>query len=295
MYDIQSYHQAASVADAVAALVRDPEAMPIAGGTDVLIQTREGRHAGCHLVSIHGLPELREIRREADGTLVIGSGCTFSQIHASPVLRPRVPMLCDAVDQVGSPQIRNMGTIGGNVCNGVTSADSAPSLLALEAQLELTGPEGVRRVPILEWYTGPGRTVRRREEILTALRIAPEQYEGWYGRYLKYGKREAMEISTLGCAVRVKLSPDRQRVEALRIAYGVAAPTPVRCPESEALAVGRPLDEALVKELGQHVLTALQPRDSWRASKAFRFQIARELCRRAFRQAVIDAGGAIHA
>ena len=295
MYDMEQYYQATSVADAIAALGADPAAMPIAGGTDVLIQTREGRHAGCRLVSLHGLPELREIRMEEDGTLVIGSGCTFSEITASPLLQSRAGLLCRAVDQVGSPQIRNMGTLGGNVCNGVTSADSAPSLLVLNAALELQGPEGVRRVPIGQWYTGPGRTVRAHEEVLTAVRIARENYEGFSGCYLKYGKREAMEISTLGCAVLVKLTADRRAVEELRVAFGVAGPTPVRCPATEALAAGRVLDEALVREIGHSVLTEIHPRDSWRASRAFRLQIAKELSRRAFRQAVQDAGGEIHA
>ena len=295
MYDIEQYYQAQSVADAVAALGRDPAAMPIAGGTDVLIQTREGRHAGCHLVSLHGLGELQDIRWEADGALVIGSGCTFSQITRSPLLQGRVDMLCQAVDQVGSPQIRNMGTLGGNVCNGVTSADSAPSLMAYEAELELQGPQGARRVPIGQWYTGPGKTVRGHEEVLTAVRISPQNYEGFSGCYLKYGKREAMEISTLGCAVLVKLTADRRAVEELRVAFGVAGPTPVRCPATEALAAGRVLDEALVREIGHSVLTEIHPRDSWRASRAFRLQIAKELSRRAFRQAVQDAGGEIHA
>ena len=295
MYDMEQYYQATSVADAIAALGADPAAMPIAGGTDVLIQTQEGRHAGCHLVSLHGLSELSAIREEEDGTLVIGSGCTFSEITNSPLLRPHINMLCQAVDQVGSPQIRNMGTIGGNVCNGVTSADSAPSLMALNAVLEVQGPNGKRLIPIGEWYAGPGKTVRQHDEVLTAVRIARENYEGFGGHYIKYGKREAMEISTLGCAVQVKLSADKRTVEDLRIAFGVAAPTPVRCPKTEAMAVGRTVDEALVKELGQSVLTEINPRDSWRASKAFRLQIAKEICRRAFRQAVAFAGGEIHA
>ena len=295
MYDIERFYQAQNVADASAALARDPEALLIAGGTDVLIQTREGRHAGCHLVSIHGLPELTGIHMEDDGTLVIASGSTFSEITNSPLLRPRIGLLCQAVDQVGSPQIRNMGTLGGNVANGVTSADSAPSLLALNAVVEVRSVGGVRRIPLSEWYTGPGRTVRAHDEVVTALRIARQDYEGYYGHYIKYGKRNAMEISTLGCAVLLKLTADKAAVADLRIAFGVAAPTPIRCPRAEAMAVGRTLDAALVHDLGLAILEEIRPRDSWRASKAFREQIAKELCRRAFAQAVEFAGGVIHA
>lgn len=291
MYDIATYVQAGCVAEAVAALAADPSAMPIAGGTDVLIQTREGRHAGCSLVSLHGLEELRTIRMEEDGTLVIGSGCTFSEITASALLQSTVPILCWAVDQVGSPQIRNMGTIGGNVCNGVTSADSACSLMVLNAVMELQGPGGRRQVPIAQWYTGPGKTVRRREEVLAGIRIAKADYEKFGGHYIKYGKREAMEISTLGCAVSVKLDAGKKTVDDLRIAFGVAAPTPIRCPRTEALAKGRTADAALAREIGHSVLTEINPRDSWRASRAFRLQIAKEISRRAFLQAVQFAGG----
>ena len=295
MYDIERYYQAASAADAAEALRRDPDAIPIAGGTDVLIQIREGRHAGCSLVSLHGIEALREIRVENDGAVVIGSGCVFSEIERSALLRPRVGMLCGAVSQVGGPQIRNMGTIGGNVCNGVTSADSAPSLMALNAVLELLSPDGIRYVPIGEWYAGPGRTVRRHDEILTAVRIARQDYDGFGGHYIKYGKREAMEISTLGCAVSVKLAEDKKHISDIRIAFDVAAPTPVRCPETEKLAAGRRTDEELVREVGKSVLNEINPRDSWRASKAFRLQIAKEISRRALRRAVSLAGGEIYA
>lgn len=295
MYDIERYYQASSVADAVAALSRDPEAIPVAGGTDVLIQTREGRHAGCHLVSLHGLEELCNIHIEEDGTLVIGSGCTFSEITNSPLLRPHINILCQAVDQVGSPQIRNMGTIGGNVSNGVTSADSAPSLMVLNAVMELQGPDGTRLVPIAQWYAGPGKTVRQHDEVLTSVRISKENYQGFGGHYIKYGKREAMEISTLGCAALVKLSDDLRSVADIRLAFGVAAPNPIRCPKTEAMATGRHLDSSLVREIGQSVLTEINPRDSWRASKDFRLQIAKEISRRAFQQAISFAGGEIDA
>ena len=295
MYDIGKFYQAADVEDAVRALVEDPEAVVISGGSDVLIKIREGKLAGCSLVSIHGIKELEGIRMEEDGTIVIGPATTFSHITNNDIIQKHIPMLGDAVDMAGGPQLRNIGTIGGNVCNGVTSADSAPSLMALNAVMELQGPDGKRRVPISEWYAGPGRTVRQHDEVLTAVRIAPENYQGYSGHYIKYGKREAMEISTLGCAVNLKLSADQTTVEDIRIAFGVAAPTPVRCPKTEALVTGRALSAELVKELGESVLTEINPRDSWRASRAFRLQIAREISRRAFLQAVQFAGGDIHA
>lgn len=290
MYDIEGIYQAASVQDAIAALVQQPDAVVISGGSDVLIKIREGKLAGCRLVSIHNIPELKKIYQEADGTIVVGPGAAFSHITNNPLIQACIPVLGEAVDMVGGPQIRNIGTIGGNVCNGATSADSASTLFTLQAMLELTGPDGVRQVPIDEFYTGPGRTVRRREEILTAIRIAEKDYKGFFGKYIKYGKRNAMEIATLGCAVHVKLTKDNKCVEELRIAYGVAAPTPIRCKETEQKAAGMQVGPELIEMVGKCVLEEVNPRSSWRASKEFRMQLVEEMAKRALTQALVRAG-----
>lgn len=295
MYDIEKYYQADSIADAIRALEEDPEAIVISGGSDVLVQIREGRLAGCGLVSIHGIPELEGIGMEGDGTIVIRPATTFSHITNHPLIQQHIPILGNAVDQVGSPQVRNTGTIGGNVCNGVTSADSASSLFALNAVLELTGSSGSRRVPIEEFYTGAGKTVREHAELLTAIRIDRENYDGWYGHYIKYGKRNAMEIATLGCAVLVKLTEDRKHLADVRIAYGVAGPVPMRCHKTEETVRGRALDGTLPETLGKGVLEEVHPRSSWRASKEFRLQLVEELVKRAFTQAAAFGGGEIHA
>lgn len=291
MYDIGKFYQAADVEDAVRALVEDPEAVVISGGSDVLIKIREGKLAGCSLVSIHGIKELEGIRMEEDGTIVIGPATTFSHITNNDIIQKHIPMLGDAVDMAGGPQLRNIGTIGGNVCNGVTSADSASSLCCLDAVLVLKGPDGVREVPISQWYTGPGRTVRNHDEVLTAIRIKKENYQGYGGQYIKYGKRNAMEIATLGCAVSVKLTEDKKHIQDLRLAYGVAAPTPIRCHTTEEAVKGMETGEALAQAVGKCALEEVNPRSSWRASREFRLQLVEELGRRAVKQAVINAGG----
>ena len=291
MYDIGKFYQAADVQDAVRALVEDPEAVVISGGSDVLIKIREGKLAGCSLVSIHGIKELEGIRMEEDGTIVIGPATTFSHITNNDIIQKHIPMLGDAVDMAGGPQLRNIGTIGGNVCNGVTSADSASSLCCLAADLVLKGPDGVREVPISQWYTGPGRTVRNHDEVLTAIRIKKENYQGYGGHYIKYGKRSAMEIATLGCAVSVKLTEDKKHIQDLRLAYGVAAPTPIRCHTTEEAVKGMETGEALAQAVGKGALEEVNPRSSWRASREFRLQLVEELGRRAVKQAVINAGG----
>lgn len=291
MYDVQSFYRASDVPDAIRALCEDERATLIAGGTDVLVNNREGKRAGVPLVSIQGMPELTGIRMEEDGTLVIGAATCFTDITGDPLVQRHAPMLGLAADEVGSPQIRNVATIGGNLCNGVTSADSAPSLLALDAVLRLRGAAGTRDVPIREFYAGAGRTVRAHDEVLCEIRIARECYEGVGGCYLKYGKRRAMEISTLGCAVTVRLSPDRKEIERVRIAYGVAAPTPIRCEEAERGALHMPPDRRTIEETARAAVAGITPRTSWRASKEFRLHLAQELLRRAMAQAIEQAGG----
>ena len=167
MYDMKALHEAKSVADAVRLLQEYPQAQIIAGGSDVLVQMREGKRAGAELVSIYGLDELRGVTMEEDGTIRIGSLTSFSHITKDPIIQKYLSVLGEAVDMVGGPQIRNIGTIGGNTCNGVTSADSASTLFAWDAVIELTGPEGIRRVPIKDFYIKAGKVDLRPGEIQT--------------------------------------------------------------------------------------------------------------------------------
>lgn len=291
MYDIEKFYQATDVKSAICALKKDPQAVVISGGSDVLIKIREGKLAGCSLVSIHGLRELEGVTMEEDGTIVIGPATTFSHVTGSDIVCKNIPMLGDAVDQAGGPQLRNIGTVGGNLCNGVTSADSAPSFCCLDAVLLLQGSEGVRSVPIREWYEGPGKTVRKHDELLTAIRIGREAYQGFGGHYIKYGKRNAMEIATMSCAATVKPSQDGRRVKELRISFGVAAPTPIRCLKTEERVRGMEVGEGLLTAVGTGVLEEVNPRTSWRASKEFRLQLIGEMAKRAVKQAFINAGG----
>lgn len=296
MFDIKSFYEAKSVADAVNALVKDPDAEIISGGTDVLIRVREGKDAGRSVVSIHNLQELKGVKLLENGDLWIGAGTAFSHITNDPLIQKYIPMLGEAVDMVGGPQIRNTGTIGGNICNGATSADSASTMWTLEADVVLEGPEGERRVPVCEFYTGPGRTVRERTEVCKYFLIRRESFEGWAGHYIKYGKRKAMEIATLGCAVRVKLSADKTRVEDVRLGYGVAGPTPLRCRKAEEGLKGCLVtDREAVARFAKAALDEVNPRSSWRASKEFRLQLIEELAKRAFDEAVRIAGGEVNA
>ena len=291
MYDIKALYEAESVQHACALLLAHPEAKVLAGGSDVLIQIREGKLAGATLVSIYGLDELRGVAMEADGTIRIGALTSFSHITRSPVIEEHIAVLGEAVDMVGGPQIRNIGTIGGNTCNGVTSADSGSTLVAYDAVVELTGALGVRRVPIRDFYIKAGKVDLRHGEIETAILIPKECYEGYKGHYIKYAMRNAMDIATCGCSANVKLSGDKKTILSARLAYGVAGPVPLRAAAAEELAAGQPVSLELADRFAQAVKEDINPRDSWRAAKDFRMHIAVESARRAFIEAVKLAGG----
>ena len=293
MYDMKALYEAENVEDAIRLLQEHPEAQIIAGGSDVLVQMREGKRAGKELVSIYMIDEMRGVSYEEDGAIRIGSLTSFSHITKDPIIQKHINVLGEAVDMVGGPQIRNIGTIGGNTCNGVTSADSASTLHAWDAVVEITGPEGVRRIPIKDFYIKAGGVDLKPAEIQTAIIIPKESYEGYYGHYIKYAMRNAMDIATTGCSVNVKLSEDKKTIEDVRIAYGVAGPVPMRAPSAEQVAKGKPVTKEVVKEFAKAVLEDINPRDSWRAAKDFRQHIAVVLAKRALTESIRLAGGEI--
>jgi xanthine dehydrogenase FAD-binding subunit len=293
MYDIESLYEATSVDDACRALAEDPKAIVIAGGTDVLVKVRGGKLAGAHLVSIHGLnDELDGVRLADDGTVEIGPITWFHHVTTSPVIQTTVPTLGEACDTPGGPQLRVSGTIGGNVCNAATSADSASTLFAYGALLDVVSARGKRTIPIEEWYAGPGRSTKERDEVLVKIRIPRDHYEGFTGHYFKYGKRRALEIATMGCCCLVKLGADKSTIDDIRLAFGVAAPTPIRATNAEDAVRGLPVSEA-VEKIGELAQADTHPRDSWRASKAFRLQLIGEMSRRSLVEAARKGGADI--
>lgn len=293
MYDIEALYEPNSVEHAISLLREHPEALVLAGGSDILVKIREGKLAGCTLVSIQKLDELRGVSMDQDGTLRIRPLTSFSHVTRDPLIQRHIGVLGEAVDQVGGPQVRNIGTIGGNVCNGVTSADSGSTLVAWDAVMELTGPDGVRRLPIQEFYIKAGKVALKPAELLTAILIPKESYENCFGHYIKYAMRAAMDIATLGCSVNVRLSADKQTVERVRIAYGVAGPVPMRAPGAELCATGKPVSTQIIAAAAKAALSDVNPRTSWRASRELRLQLVEELTKRAFERAVILAGGAL--
>lgn len=293
MYDIKALYEANSVKEAIELMRQHPEAKIIAGGSDVLIKLREGKLAGCELVSIYGIDALRGISMDEDGTLRILPLTSFSHITKDPLINEHIKVLGEAVDMVGGPQIRNIGTIGGNISNGVTSADSASTLHAWDAIVELTSAKGVRQLPIREYYISAGKVALRPAELLTAILIKKESYAGYKGHYIKYAMRNAMDIATLGCSVNVKLSDDKATILDARIAYGVAGPVPMRVPAAEEAVRGKPVCAQTVDMFANAALRDINPRDSWRASREFRLHLAHELAKRALTESIRLSGGEI--
>lgn len=289
MFDISNYREALSVKDAMTYLKEDPSSIVIAGGTDVLIKVREGKLAGSSLVGIHKIDDLKGICKDANGDIHIGSLVCFTQLEEDEIIKENVDYLGKAGGTMGGPQLRNIATIGGNVCNGVTSADSGSMLVCLNANLKLSSVDGERIVPISEFYMGPGKVDLRAGELLTDIIIKKEDYEGFTGKYIKFSQRRAMDIATIGCSVMLKQKAGV--ITDFRLGYGVAAPTPVRCPEVEAFAVGKKATEENAKAIGEKALEDVMPRDSWRGSKAFRQQLIKELARKAIEELVGLRGG----
>lgn len=291
MYDFKNIYQPKTVKEALEMKNEHPDALILAGGSDVLIQTREGRLAGRDVISIYTLDELRGICVEDDGTILIRPLTSFSHITQSPIIQKYLPTLGDAVDQVGGPQVRNIGTVGGNICNGVTSADSAATLKAYDAVLEIASVDGIRVLPYSEFSMGPGKVDLKPNEILTGIRVKKDSYENTFGQYIKYSMRRAMDIATLACSVNVRLSADKKTIERCRIGYGVAGPVPLRALNAEEVANGSAISEELLTRVSEATLNDVKPRTSWRASKEFRIQLIKELCKRALKSSITKAGG----
>ncbi len=290
MFDIQSYHKAESVQDAIRLLAADPQARLIAGGTDVLIKLREFEGFR-RLVDIHDLPELNTITKESAGTIRVGSGATFTELEESPIIRECLPALGESAASVAGPQIRNVGTLGGNLCNGAVSADTCAPVLALNGWLNLLGPDGARTIPALGFHTGPGRVALKPAEVLLSVEFRPEDWTGWGTAYHKYAMREAMDIATIGCAAAVRL--EGTTIAGIRLSYSVSAPIPVRCPAAEAAALGRsatPEDLPATLAAIRHAVEAdVNPRSSWRANRDFRMHIIRTLAERVIARCVVRA------
>ncbi len=237
----------------------------IAGGTDVMVSIRSRKIAPEVLISLRGLEEFSYINKS--DAYHIGALTTHRMLETSPMVQNELSALYDGASQVGSVQIRNVATVGGNICNAAPSADTAGPLLALDATAVLQGPEGIRKVPLAEFFTGPSQTVKKPDEVLVEFEIPVEMGE-FGSAYHKHSRRKAMDLPILGVAVSLKL--DGQRIADVRIALSVAAPTPLRARKAEEYLRGKELDERSLNEGGKIAAQEASPRDSLRGKAWYR-------------------------
>lgn len=289
MFDIINIEKPETLDEALKMLSRNPNLKIIAGGTDVLIRMHNGKLSEAELLSLRSITGMDEIRILEDGTISIGAMATFAQIFRNDIINKYLPALSEAAVSVGGPQIRNMATIGGNICNGAVSADSATTMLAYNAALKLISPAGTRIVQVQDFYAGPGKVNLLPGEILTDILISEDSYSKASGCYIKYSIRKAMDIAMIGVSVVCKA--EGGKFSDVRIALGVAGPTPIRCNEAEAYAKGRDITDEALKEIGKYAVKSSKARDSWRASKAYREHLIEILTIRALKKAVCRSGG----
>ena len=291
MFNFKSYQKAGSVKEAIGLLKQNPEAHLIAGGTDMLVKLHKGKARFDHLVDIHDIAELNFITQNKNGDIIIGPLTCFADVAESAMILRHIPILSEAVLTIGGPQVRNMATIGGNLCNGVPSADSATPLIALNAAVTIEGKDGPRQMPLESFFVGPGRVALEQHEILTAITVTRGNYADYHGHFHKYAMRDAMDIATIGCSAVCKVA-DGILAE-LRLAFGVAAPVPIRCKGTEDSVRGQKITIKLLDDIARRVAADVRPRTSWRAAKAFRLQIISTLARRAVHHAILNAGGTL--
>lgn len=252
----------------------------IAGGTDVIVKIKEGKLAPQYLISLKQVVSQDQPYLNAEtGELIIGAFCTHRAIETSPLVKARYPILHDAVKNIGSVQIRNVATIGGNLVNAVPSADGAIPLIALDGKANIYGTKGKRSMPLSRFFLGPGQCDLERGEILTEIVIPPPAARTG-GAYVKHGRREAMELPMLGVGVLLSLEEDMLTCASVRICLGVAAPTPFRPLSAEKFLVGKPVNEENLAEAGTMAGLESKVRDSIRGVAWYRREMVGVLVKR---------------
>ena len=278
MFDIKEIKEPKSLEEALKVLASNNNLKIISGGTDVLIKLHHGKFNDAELLSIKNLDTLRDIKVLKDNTISIGSNVTFSDIFRSEVINNNIPILSEAAVSMGGPQIRNMATIGGNICNGAVSADSAPALFSLNAELKLKSLNNERIVKITEFYDGPGKVKIERNEILTEILIKEENYKNKKGRYIKFANRKALDISMVGVALLYDIEDNR--FKDLRISLGVASPIPIRCKTAENFAIEKGVTNEVINKVAELAQIDSNPRNSWRGSRDYRLHLISTLIKR---------------
>jgi CO/xanthine dehydrogenase FAD-binding subunit len=261
-----------------------PDVVPVAGGTSLLVDMRGGLRQPGTLMNVAGLEELGTIRRE-NGHVVVGGGVTIAQLLDSPLVQEHAPILIKAAERFANPLVRNRATVGGNLAYASPAADTAPPLLVLNAEVELTSVTGSRYVPLRDFMTGVRKTARRPEELLTAVRW-PVPGKKSADAYHKLALRKADAISVVSVAVFVE--HEGETCGDVRIAMGAVAPNPIRAEEAEEALRGKPLTPETIEQVAHFSCEATCCIDDIRGSADYRKKVTRAIVRRLLNEIAED-------
>jgi CO/xanthine dehydrogenase FAD-binding subunit len=268
--------------DAVALLAKHSitsKVRVIAGGTDLLADLKFSAHSPNVVVDISRAQELKSIT-ETDEGLRIGALVTHSRIMRSPVIQKMFPALVDAAHTIGAVQTRNLGTLGGNLVTAVPSMDSGPTLMALEAEVSIEGPDGRRQLPLSEFFLGPRKTVLKVDEILAEI-IIPRRNIGKPTHFLKFGLRKGQALALVNAAASFWVDWEKHTFVAPRIGLGAVAPKVIRAPQAEAFLEGRKITPDVMAEAGLVAANDAKPISDFRASAGYRKNLVAVLTKRA--------------
>jgi len=278
------YFEPKTVQEAVGLLVKYKRAAKLlAGGTDLMLGMKEGFVQPRYLINLKTIKGLDKIAYSKKGGISIGSLTTWTAILSSGAILEHYPILREAASLIGGYQIRNRGTIGGNICHASPSADSAPALMVYGAQCVVSGPRRERVIPIEEIFSGAQKTSLKPGEILTGFRI-PTPDPKSKGCYLKFSPRKAMDLPIVGVGALVRTS--NGTFEEVKIALGAVAPTPIRARKAERFLVGKPVSDPSIRQAAEEAVNESRPITDLRASREYRLGLVRELTGQAITQSL---------
>jgi aerobic carbon-monoxide dehydrogenase medium subunit len=262
----------------------------LAGGTDLVIAIKEKGLVPKYVVDLKRIPRLSGIRENPDGSITIGALTTMRAVETDPLLNQKYPFLCQSAAEVGSIQIRNRATVGGNMANATPSADVAPSLIALDTTAKIVSATGARTVPLADFFRGPGQTVMNNDEILTEIAI-PKTSPRLVGEYIKFSPRDMMDLAYVGVAVVYALGNTENRCTGVRIVLGAVAPTPMRARSAESVLESQILTEALAITAGEEAAKESKPISDVRSSADYRRAMVSLMTKRAILNAAVQRTG----
>ena len=239
----------------------------LAGGTDLLIQQAIESSPEIVVISLRDIEDLRQIKETAEGDIFVGAMSQHAEVAQSSLVNQYFPALAKASHWVGSPSIRSLATIGGNICNASPSADTAPPLLAYNARAIIASPSGEKTIDIEDFFTGPSANILKGGEILKGFLLRPKS--GWIADYEKIGVRKAMEIAIVNVCVAAEMD-EHKLCSGIRIALGAVAPTPVRAKSAETILKGKRVTPDLIQKCADVAVEETKPISDIRASAEYR-------------------------